>query len=229
MPRTRAPISVIIPTLNAETVLPVALNALFEGLSAGLIRSLVISDGGSRDRTLDIAEEAGARIVTGAPSRGGQLRRGVAAAADAEWLLVLHADTVLPPRWSDEVDGVLDAPGAWYWRLRFDAEGLAPRAVAAWANLRSRLFNLPYGDQGLLIDRATYEAAGGYRDIPLMEDVALARKLGRSLRPLQGVATTSAEKYRSQGWLRRGGRNLSTLTGYLAGCDPESLAARYRR
>ncbi len=224
----RAPISVVIPTLNAEGPLPGTLTALFEGLSQGLIRSLVVSDGGSTDATLDIAEEAGARIVTGAPSRGGQLRRGVAA-AKGDWLLVLHADTMLEPGWTDEVQRRVEAPGAWYFRLRFDSEGLAPRAVAGWANLRSRLFNLPYGDQGLLIDRATYDAVGGYPDIPLMEDVALARALGRRLKPLRSAAVTSADKYRRQGWLRRGGRNLSTLTRYAAGGDPAILAERYRR
>ncbi|MBV2358588.1 TIGR04283 family arsenosugar biosynthesis glycosyltransferase [Thalassococcus sp. CAU 1522] len=224
----RAPISVIVPTVDAAGDLPACLAALGEGLSLGLIRELVISDGGSVDGTQGVAEAAGALLVTGPPSRGGQLRRG-AEAAQGDWLLFLHADTVLAPGWSDAVLPVIAAPGAYHFRLHFDVPGFAPRLVAGWANLRSRLFHLPYGDQGLLIHRALYDAVGGYPDIPLMEDVALARRLGRKLGPLAARAITSAEKYRAQGWTRRGGRNLLTLGRYLAGADPAILARAYRR
>ncbi|MBS0125108.1 TIGR04283 family arsenosugar biosynthesis glycosyltransferase [Thetidibacter halocola] len=224
----RAPISVVIPTLQAEASLPLCLASLGEGLAAGLIREVIVSDGGSTDGTRALAEAAGAEIVTGVPSRGGQLRRG-AQAAQGAWLLVLHADTVLAEGWSEAALAALSRQGAWYFRLRFDAGGLAPSVVAGWANLRARLFGLPYGDQGLLIDRATYDAAGGFADIPLMEDVALARALRGRLRRLEATAITSAAKYRRQGWLRRGARNLWTLTRYLSGADPERLARAYRR
>jgi rSAM/selenodomain-associated transferase 2 len=223
----RAPISVIIPTLNAAEALPRCLAALSEGLQAGLIRELVISDGGSGDATRAMADAAGAVLVRGPASRGGQLRRGVAASEGA-WLLVLHADTVLAPGWTEAVAAALEAGGAWHFRLRFDARGPAPALVAGWANLRARAFGLPYGDQGLLLRRAEYEAAGGYPDIPLMEDVALVRALGR-LRALEAEAVTSAARYRRQGWLRRGARNLWTLARYFAGADPQALAERYRR
>ena len=224
----RAPISVVIPTLDAAATLPACLGGLGEGLNEGLIRDLVVSDGGSRDATLPIAEAAGAVIVTGPASRGGQVRRGVAAAG-GDWLLLLHADTVLMPGWAGAVAAVLGGEGAWHFRLAFDAAGLAPRMVAGWANLRSGLFGLPYGDQGLLVRRSVLEAVGGCPDIPLMEDVALARALRGRLGALDAVALTSAAKYRRQGWLRRGGRNLWTLARYMAGTDPERLARDYRR
>lgn len=224
----RAPISVIIPTLNAENSLPDCLSSLGEGLSRGLIRELIISDGGSTDETSQIAEYAGAEFLKGAPSRGGQLRRAADAAA-GDWLLVLHADTCLLPGWSDAVARVLTQPNAYYFDLRFDAQGLAPRLVASWANLRSRLLHLPYGDQGLLIERQIYKGSAGYPDIPLMEDVALARKLGRRMKPLGAFAQTSADKFERQGWLMRGSRNLMTLGRYLTGADPENLARAYRK
>lgn len=224
----RAPISVIIPTLNAEAGLPGCLSALAEGLSTGLIRELIFSDGGSTDHTIEIAEAAGARVLHGVPSRGGQLQRG-GQAAQGDWLLFLHADTVLAEGWSRPVAEALAAPGAYHFRLRFDAQGAAPRVVAGWANLRTRLFGLPYGDQGLLIDRASYDAGGGFMDIPLMEDVAMARALRGTLTGLPHDAVTSAEKYQSQGWLRRGGRNLMTLGRYFAGADPKDLAQSYRK
>ncbi|MEP3529483.1 MAG: TIGR04283 family arsenosugar biosynthesis glycosyltransferase [Sulfitobacter sp.] len=225
----RAPISVVIPSLNAAAALPACLAALVEGLQAGLIREVILSDGGSADGTPQLAEGWGGEVISGAPSRGGQLRRGCEAAR-GEWLLVIHADTVLAPGWTDAVqDHMARGTGAAGWfRLRFDQRGPAPRLVAGWANLRSAC-GLPYGDQGLLLPRALYDAVGGYPDQPLMEDVALARALRGRLARLEGIAVTSAEKYRRQGWLRRGGRNLWTLMRYAMGTSPEALAVSYRR
>ncbi|WP_170335231.1 TIGR04283 family arsenosugar biosynthesis glycosyltransferase [Ruegeria arenilitoris] len=222
-----APISIVIPTLNAGETLVPTLEALMEGLHAGLIRELVVTDGGSTDQTLQIAEEAGARIVSGAPSRGGQLRRGCEQ-AQGDWLLVLHADTVLETGWSTEVETQLQTGRPATFRLLFRAKGLGARWVAGWANTRTRLFGLPYGDQGLLVPRQTYISAGGFPDQPLMEDVALIRALPR-VTLLSSRAFTSAERYIRQGWVRRGARNLWTLTRYFLGADPEQLAQAYRR
>ena len=224
----RAPISVIIPTLNSAAQLPSCLGALMEGLDAGLIRELIVSDGGSEDATGATAQAWGAVVLHGEPSRGGQLRRACAT-AKADWMLVLHADTVLQPGWAKAVGEHLGEPdkAAWF-QLRFDQTGAAARLVAAWANLRSR-FGLPYGDQGLLISSALYARAGGYPDVPLMEDVAIVRALKGKLKGLPVVAVTSAEKYARQGWIRRGARNLWTLARYFAGVDTSTLAASYRR
>ncbi|OIQ46042.1 MAG: glycosyl transferase [Roseobacter sp. MedPE-SW] len=224
-----APISVVIPTLNSAAELSGSLGALMEGLAEGLIREVVISDGGSTDKTLELAEEAGAELAAGAPSRGGQLRRGCALAR-GEWILVLHADTLLAPGWASVVAAHIQEEEATpaYFQLRFRAKGLAPALVAGWANLRARLFGLPYGDQGLLVPRAAYVAAGGYADQPLMEDVALVRRL-TSLTPLPVTALTSAARYQRDGWLRRGGRNLRTLLRYFLGADPQKLARDYQK
>jgi rSAM/selenodomain-associated transferase 2 len=225
----RAPISVIIPTLNAEDSLPDCLNALMEGLEAGLIRELIVSDGGSTDLTCVVAQAWGAHVMEGPASRGGQLRRGCEKAR-GDWLLVVHADTQLSNGWPKVVQAHMrqsDRP-AWFY-LRFDHDGIAAWCVARWANLRSWALGLPYGDQGLLISRSTYDAAGGYPDQPLMEDVALARKLRGRMKGLRVIALTSADKYRAQGWLRRGLRNLWTLARYFAGSDAQTLARSYRR
>lgn len=222
----RAKLSVIMPTLDAARGLERSLPSLAAGLQAGLIRELILSDGGSSDETAKIAEAAGAVLVTGPASRGGQLRRG-ADAAQGEWLLFLHADSVLPPGWADVVIAQIVEGSPAVFRLQFDADGIVPALVAGWANLRTRVFSLPYGDQGLLISRQDYQATGGFPDMPLMEDVAMARALKGRITLLPMALTTSAARYEREGWLRRGARNLSLLLRYLCGADPEQLVQRY--
>jgi len=224
-----AEISLVIPTLNAAGELPDCLDTMMEGLAAGLIRELIITDGGSQDATGRIADAAGARFILGTASRGGQLQRGCSA-AKGNWLLVLHADTQLEAGWSKVVAQHLRDGGGKpaYFRLRFRAKGMMPLLVAGWANLRSRLFGLSYGDQGLLMQRSDYYAVGGYRDQALMEDVALVRQLN-GLVELPAHALTCASRYQQQGWLRRGTGNLVLLLRYVMGAEPETLARSYRK
>lgn len=229
-----APISVVIPTLNGEAALPETLQSLMPALTQGLVREVIFTDGGSRDATLEIAEEVGAVLVEGPPGRGGQLRRGVAA-AQGDWLLILHGDTRLEGDWlrglARHMQGSTMQAG--YFPLRFDVAGMGAAWVAGWANWRSRVLALPYGDQGLFLSRALYDRLGGFPDQPLMEDVALARALARDSEArfavLPGSAVTSAERYLRDGWARRGTRNLWTLLRYFCGVAPERLARGYAR
>ncbi|MEM6634342.1 MAG: TIGR04283 family arsenosugar biosynthesis glycosyltransferase [Pseudomonadota bacterium] len=225
----RAPISVVIPTRNAEATLPATLASLMPGLEAGLIREVVVTDAGSSDATQRIAEAAGATVVSGPPGRGGQLQRG-ARTARGDWLFFLHADSVLGPDWTRPTAALVrsEEMTAGYFDLQFDAHGFAPALVARWANIRSRAFGLPYGDQGLLIRRTHYDAVGGYSDQPLMEDVDMARRVGRrALRSLGTHLTTGADRYLRDGWLRRSLANGWLLTQFLAGVSPERLARKY--
>ena len=224
-------ISVIIPTLNAAPVIGPTLGSLSPAILDPVLTEVIISDGGSTDDIKDIADATGAKFIEGAAGRGRQLAAG-AEAARGEWLLFLHADTQLSENWVDaarrHINGGADKAG--WFRLAFDASGGAPRMTAWWANLRSRWLALPYGDQGLLIHRGLYRTVGGYPDLPLMEDVALARSLGRRrLTGMDAVATTSADRYLRDGWFRRGTLNLLTLMRYFLGASPEKLAAAYRR
>ena len=226
----RALVSVIIPTLNSCDELALCLGSLSEGLSAGLIRELIVTDGGSSDETLVVANEAGATVMTGPRSRGGQLRRGCEV-AKGDWVLVLHADTQLSQGWSDAVIGhiIHASEKAGYFRLSYRAKGTAPRLVGKLASVRSRMFGLPYGDQGLLIPRSLYNDFGGFSDIPLMEDVELVRKLKGQLAVLEGTVSTSADRYIRQGWLKRGTLNILMLLRFLLGTAPEKLAQEYNR
>ena len=219
-------LSVVIPTLNAEQVLPSTLESLMEGVFAGVIGDLVIVDGGSNDATVDIAKEVGATFLETTPSRGGQIFAGVSA-CKCDWVLILHADSRLSQGWAELIPAATDPERAYYFQLQFDAVGFAAWWVAKWANLRSKIFALPYGDQGILIHKNLLASIGDYPTAPLMEDVILARKLGRCLTALPITITTSAEKYITQGWLRRGVRNLALLFQFLLGTTPEALYKKY--
>jgi hypothetical protein len=97
--------------------------------------------------------------------------------------------------------------------------------LVAW---RCRVLALPYGDQGLLLPRALYEATGGYRPLPLMEDVDLVRRIGRRrLAALPVAALTSAERWRRDGWRRRSARNLACLSLWFLGVPPRVIARLY--
>ncbi|MBX2854569.1 MAG: TIGR04283 family arsenosugar biosynthesis glycosyltransferase [Rhodobacteraceae bacterium] len=226
-----APISIVIPTLNAADRLGPTLAALMPGVVEGVIQELILSDGGSEDEIVAVAEGVGAEFVLGPPGRGGQLRRG-AAAARGDWLIFLHADTALAPGWEAVVArhiAEVGAERAGFFHLAFHDNSFAARWVAGWANTRSGLLAMPYGDQGLLISRRLYDAVGGYRDIPLMEDVAIIRALGRKrLRRLPVMAVTSAERYQREGWLLRGLKNWRCLGLYFLGVAPEKILEKYK-
>jgi len=224
----RAPLSIVIPTLNSADELPGTLVSLMAGVESGLVRELIVADGGSTDDTVAIAERVGARVVTASSGRGVQLNAG-ARCAGGDWLFFLHDDTHLGDGWADAFqDHIATNSAAGFLKLGFRAKGVAPAIVAVWANIRSGL-GLPYGDQGLLVSRALFDTLGGYQDIPLMEDVAMARALRGQLVRLPVMAMTSARRYHDQGWIRRGGRNILILISYLCGSDPHQLAARYYR
>lgn len=224
-------ISVIIPTFDAARRLPRALAPLVAGAARGLVKQVIVTDGGSTDDTIAIAEAAGCEVVVGEKGRAKQLRAG-AAAAKANWFLFLHADTELGPGWVGEAERFMGAAHAHMragaFRLAFDDASLQARWVAFWARVRADVMKLPYGDQGLLISRFLYECVGGYPDLPLMEDVEIVRRLGaKRLVLLRTEAVTSAEKYRRDGYVRRSWRNLTLTARYLMGADPAVLARAY--
>jgi rSAM/selenodomain-associated transferase 2 len=222
-------VSVVIPTLDAADDLPVTLAAL---AGAELIGEIIVVDGGSHDDTAAIAAAGGARIVSASRGRGTQLAAGAAAAA-GDWLLFLHADCRLAPRWELAVTDFIAAPGAagraGYFAFALDDASRAARRLERIVAWRCRALGLPYGDQGLLIARALYQAVGGFTALPLMEDVEFARRLGRRrLVPLGAPAYASARRYRQGGYIRRPLRNLMCLSLYFAGVPPERIVRLYR-
>jgi len=225
-------ISVVMPTLNAAEGLGAAFAPLIAPTIDGLVREVIVSDGGSDDATLEIAEAVGARILRGPRGRGRQLAAG-ADAARGDWLLFLHADTALAPGWDVEARAHMAGarPGretAAAFRFALDDAGWRARALERMVALRCAVFKLPYGDQGLLIARAHYDRIGGFRPMPLMEDVDIVRRIGRrDLKLLRSAARTSAARYRADGYGKRIARNLTCLALYTAGVAPERIAKLY--
>jgi rSAM/selenodomain-associated transferase 2 len=227
-------ISVVIPTFNAAPTLVHTLAALVPAVVDGVVQEAIIADGGSNDDTSAIADAAGTHLVQAPRGRGTQLDAG-AAVARGDWLLFLHADTVLEPSWAKEADAFIERvesgrqhQAAAYFRFSLDDDGFMPRLVESLVGMRCLLFALPYGDQGLLISRAHYVRLGGFRPLPLMEDVDLVRRLNRhELVRLKSRAVTSAQRYRSEGYLSRGFRNLGLMLLYYLRVPPRLLARLY--
>ncbi|MCF8506063.1 MAG: TIGR04283 family arsenosugar biosynthesis glycosyltransferase [Caulobacter sp.] len=220
-------LSVIIPTLNAAGDLPALLHVLDPA------DEVIVVDGGSTDGGPALAHSLGVRVLESPPGRGVQMANG-AAAATAEWLLFLHADTVPAPGWREAVDGHVQAADgagkAAFFRFRLDDPSRQARRLERLVAARVRLFSLPYGDQGLLIHRNLYREVGGYRPLPLMEDVDLVWRLGRPrLTGLDVDAVTSARRWRKDGWLGRSARNLLCLTLFRLGTPAPLIARLYGR
>jgi len=220
------PITVIIPTFNAGTVVGKLLDQVRD-----CVRRVIIVDGGSSDSTCQIASRYGVTVLRVRRGRGYQMQIG-GDHATTDWLLFLHADTILEQGWQFEVceflnGDNLDVCGAFSFGL--DDSSSQARRVERLTNWRSSILGLPYGDQGLLISRAFYFRLGGFRALPLMEDVEFIRRVGKSrLRILNARAVTSSIRYRTDGWYRRPFRNLICLVLYFLGVPPHSIAKIYK-
>jgi len=229
-------ITIVIPTLNAGLSLNPAFTALVPASVEGLVSAVIVVDGGSHDHTIQIADAAGARIINTEKGRGAQLAAG-GSEVKTEWILFLHADTILTPGWQAEVRGFIAAanqPGAKKqaaaFRFSVDEPGIVPRLMEKIVALRCLVFALPYGDQGLLISRDFYRQIGGFNSMPLMEDVDIIRRIGRKhLALLQTPVLTSFARYRKDGFFHRIYRNLSCLALYFIGVAPARILQRYEQ
>lgn len=224
-------LTVVVPTLNAARVLRRNISHF-----ASLGERVIISDGGSTDETHSLARAAHVDLIVGDKGRGGQLARGAAAVSDG-WLLFLHADTIL-------ADGARDAIHQFvqnseylnhvgYFKFALDQQHERAARLERRVAWRCRTFALPYGDQGLLIHRDLYQRVGGFKSIPLMEDVDLIWRLhkivGKSaIIPLDAEAITSAEKFERGGYFSRSARNLFCLFLFRIGLSPHWIVKLYQ-
>jgi rSAM/selenodomain-associated transferase 2 len=225
-------VGVVVPTLDEAATISACLE------SVGCVDTVVavVSDGGSRDATLAIVRERfpSVRVVEGPPGRGGQLNRGAAdLATDA--LLFLHADCRLPPRWLPEIRQALTGKNVALGCFRLHTEppqgrrsGLLARGWWRLLDLRSQGLGLPYGDQALFVRRDLFGAVGGFPEVPLMEDVAFARRCltrGRLARVSLEVRTTARRFARHP--VRARACTLTFPLLFRLGVSPHRLARWY--
>lgn len=180
-------ISVIIPTLNSEVALVHTLAALVPAAAEGVVREVVLVDGGSSDQTHIVADAAGCEWCVERGPKSTRLAVGAAKARRGEWLLFLSPDTVLEPGWFHEAQAFMERTEragtagrtAAAFKLKFEAFGAGARLAEFMASVRSQVLGVPYGNQGLLLSRRFYDQLGGYRPLPEMEDIDLVKRIGR--------------------------------------------------
>ena len=216
-------ISIIIPTLNEEEQIGPAIRQLRE---SG-VREVIVVDGGSRDGTVRVADGLEARVFREKANRGRQQNVG-ADRADGSLLLFLHADTALPPGFADQVRLTLSKPGvsAGAFRFKLDSPGWQYRLVESAVALRCRFFKLPYGDQAIFTRRDTFFEAGGFAEMPVMEDFDLILRLKRLGRVelTHGTAVTSARHWLKEGVWRLTWTHQLRILGYFLGFSASRLA-----
>jgi rSAM/selenodomain-associated transferase 2 len=222
---TPANVSVVIPAIDEQAVIATSVRS---ALAAGAGEVIVV-DGGSSDQTGRVATDNGAsQIVSSAPGRGLQLNAG-ARQATGEYLLFLHADNQLGDQCLSQI---CQHPQARWGAFRQSID--SPRKIfriIEWGNaLRARRRGMPFGDQAIFVRRQLFLDQGGFPEIPLMEDVELAKRLRRIDRPLllAGPLTVSARRWEKNGVVRQTLRNWRIQFCYALGASPETLRRWYR-
>ena len=222
-----AGLSIILPALNEAAGIVSALEALAP-LRAGGVEVIVV-DGGSTDRSVELAEALADRVLKAPRGRASQMNAG-AAMARGGVLLFLHADTRLP-QGAESLVAQAIAGGQHWGRFDVQIEGRSAwlPLVAAMMNRRSRLTGIATGDQAVFVSRAAFAAAGGFPDIPLMEDIELSRRLLRTGRPacLAARVTTSGRRWEAHGVWRTILRMWWLRLRFFLGADPRRLAVDY--
>jgi len=220
-------LSVIVPVLDEAATIAAHLAGLAALRRQGA--ELLVVDGGSSDGTPRLAQPLADRVLAAARGRAAQMNAG-AAASRGEVLLFLHADTGLPPGAPGLIRAALAAGAAWgRFDVRIDGPQPLLRVVERTMNWRSRLTGIATGDQAVFVRREVFERVGGFPDLPLMEDIALAKRLKRVGRPacVRQPVRTSARRWHRHGVLRTILLMWRLRTSYFFGADPRRLAIRY--
>ena len=227
MPEERL-VSVVIPVWRDEEALTRSLASLRDWQEADIIVACALGEEPCYERLRGAYPDV--RWVAAPRGRAAQMNAG-AAVASGRWILFLHADCELPSGWPDVIARAEGSPRtvAGAFRLALDSPDPRARIVEAGVRLRVALMGLPYGDQALFVRRPAFEAIGGYRDLPLMEDVEFVRRVKRVGRLMISPAAvrTSARRWERDGWARRSAQNASLATRFLLGASPARLAQRY--
>jgi rSAM/selenodomain-associated transferase 2 len=221
-------ISVIIPALNEEE----HIGACIESAKKLNPVQIIVADGGSSDRTREVAEDAGALVIASPKGRGIQMNRG-ASVAKGEIVLFLHADTRIPDMKKLFSFSSFNGYAGGFFKLKFDDDSLSTKLVEIFANMRARLLSLPYGDQAIFIKRDVFEKMGGFREYPFLEDIDMAmriRKFGR-LKYLPFHVIASSRRIKKDypfSPILVSFRNVLIALLFLLGLSPFSLIKFYK-
>ena len=223
-------LSIIIPVLNEGAVLTKTLSALQLLRQAG--HEVIVVDGGSTDGSAALSETLADRVIQSRSGRSRQMNGG-ASIAGGDVLLFLHADTCLPGEADHLIlTGMKNLRKHWgRFDVRLSGNHFLLRAVEALMNLRSRLSGIATGDQGIFVERAVFEAAGGFPEIDLMEDVTLSRRLKKYGPPLclREKVFTSSRRWEKNGVVRTILLMWSLRLAYFLGANPARLARLYEK
>jgi rSAM/selenodomain-associated transferase 2 len=223
-------ISVIIPALNEEDNIRSSIEGV---MNEGCDCQIIVADGGSSDRTAECAKGyPGVSFIQSQRGRGKQMNMGVAAAS-GDILLFLHADTMLETGWSAEILSVLEDASISGGAFTFSIGSLLwkYRMVEAWVKIRCKLCLLPYGDQAIFVRKSAFDLIGGYKNIPLMEDVDFIGRLKKQgkIVILNKKAITSERRWSKNGLIKTAVMNQLILLLYKFGVNPDRLARTYYR
>ena len=227
-------LSIIIPTLNEESLIEKNLASIRKQLLAignELSAEIIVADGGSRDRTVETARRFADRVCISDKGRGEQMNAG-AKVSKGDLLLFLHADSILYLSGIVNMLKVMEdnniVGGA--FRLKIDSKKTFHKVISSFANMRSRILGIAYGDQGIFARRNIFYAVGGYPDISIMEDVEFVKRLkgkGKFI-ILNECVTTSSRRWDREGILYTTIRNWILISLYLIGASPNRLKGWYR-
>ncbi|MEH2418010.1 TIGR04283 family arsenosugar biosynthesis glycosyltransferase [Nostoc sp.] len=223
-----ARISIIIPTLNEAGNIKEAIVTTQESINI----EIIVVDAGSQDGTLEIAKSLGVTVISSSAGRAVQMNAG-AVVASGDILLFLHADTRLPAGFDEMIRTALQQPGivAGAFNLRIDASLLSLRWVEWGVNMRSHIYQMPYGDQAIFLTKAVFQQIGGFPELPIMEDFELMRRLKRTGRIviIPTPVVTSARRWLQKGVFKTTLLNQIVIIAYLLGVSPKRICRWYRR
>ncbi len=219
-------LTIILPVLNEAAIIVAALEALAPLRARGA--EIIVADGGSSDGTQLLAQPLTDHVIAAPRGRGATINAG-AAVGSGDTLLFLHADTTLPENADRLIDAAL-ARRAWgRFDLRIAGRHKLLAVVARMINLRSRATGIASGDQAIFVTRETFAAVGGFPNLPLMEDIALSRRLKRLCRPycISTPVVTSGRRWEHNGVIRTIVLMWRLRLAYYLGAEPARLASRY--
>jgi len=217
-------LSIIVPMLNEEAGIGATLSALHE-----LGAEIIAVDGGSSDKSLEIARTQADQVVQAPRGRARQMNAG-AALAQGDILLFLHADTTLPPAANPLIAQAIASGADWgRFDVQISGESFWFPVIAAFMNLRSRLTGIATGDQAIFVKRSIFEQIGGFPDLPLMEDIVLSQRLKQVSRPacLRTKVSTAGRRWEKHGVLRTVLTMWWLRLRFFLGADAQKLAVEY--